>query len=268
MWELPSWQSYYGLKPTDWPRLRETVSDALADGPLTRAELGAAVTAQAAFRDLGFAFGEQAGTLLKPLAWQGVMSFGPPRDGHATFQRLDGNPRWAGVPDLDEAGRRAVEAYVRTYGPASADHLQYWLGSGLGAGGRRIRAWIAALGDRVATVDIEGEPLLLLAADVGDLSETVPTDAVRLLPAFDPWVLGPGTADVQIVPPARRTPVSRGARVVIVGGVVSGTWTLTDDLVEVAWFPQAGARPEEALTGEVARLAVILDRRPRLDPAG
>ena len=40
MWELPSWQSYYGLAPSDWPRLREVVRQALADGPLTLEGLG------------------------------------------------------------------------------------------------------------------------------------------------------------------------------------------------------------------------------------
>jgi hypothetical protein len=88
MWELPSWQKHYGLTPADWPALRKAVRDALADGPLTRDELGAAVTARPKFRHLGFAFGDGAGTLLKPLAWQGDMSFGPPRDGRTTFQRL------------------------------------------------------------------------------------------------------------------------------------------------------------------------------------
>jgi hypothetical protein len=122
MWELPSWQSFYGLKPADWPALREAVRDALADGPLTRAELGAAITARFRFRHLGFAFAEQSGTLLKPLAWQGDLSFGPPRAGHA-FQQLDHNPRWSGLPDLDEAGTRAVEAYFRAYGPATPDHV-------------------------------------------------------------------------------------------------------------------------------------------------
>lgn len=73
---------------------------------MTRDELGAAVTARPKFRHLGFAFAERSWTLLKPLTWQGDMSFGPPRDGQATFQRLDTNPRWAGVPDLDEAGIR------------------------------------------------------------------------------------------------------------------------------------------------------------------
>src|ERR671911_752147 len=34
MWELPSWQSYYRLTPSDWPRFREVVRAALADGPM------------------------------------------------------------------------------------------------------------------------------------------------------------------------------------------------------------------------------------------
>jgi hypothetical protein len=69
MWELPSWQSFYGLAPLDWPRLRQAVCEALADGPMTRDELGAAVTAKPRFRHLGSAFADGAGALLKPLAW-------------------------------------------------------------------------------------------------------------------------------------------------------------------------------------------------------
>src|SRR4029453_18248394 len=110
MWELPSWQRYYGLTPSDWPLLREAVREALLNGPMTRDELSAAVTARPQFRHLGPAF-----ISLKPFAWQGDLSFGPPREGHATFQRLDHNPRWAGVPDLDAAGLRAVEAYFQAY---------------------------------------------------------------------------------------------------------------------------------------------------------
>ena len=41
------------------------------------------------------------------------MSFGPPRDGRATFQRLDGNPRWAGVPDLGPRAQAAGLTYHR-----------------------------------------------------------------------------------------------------------------------------------------------------------
>src|SRR5689334_13421964 len=56
MWELPSWQSFYGLTPSDWPHLRETVREALAEGPMTRDELSAAVTARPQFQHLGPAF--------------------------------------------------------------------------------------------------------------------------------------------------------------------------------------------------------------------
>ncbi len=30
MWELPSWQDFYGLNPSGWPLFRETVREALA----------------------------------------------------------------------------------------------------------------------------------------------------------------------------------------------------------------------------------------------
>ena len=260
MWELPSWQSYYGLKPSDWPFLREAVREALADGPMTRDELGAAVTARHRFRHLGFAFADQARTLLKPLAWQGDMSFGPPRDGHPTFQRLDSNPRWAGLPDLDEAGTRAVEAYFRAYGPATPDHLRYWLGEGLGAGRKRIQSWMAGFGDRLAPVDVDGESTYVLREDLEELTAATATTATRLLPGYDQWVLGPGTADAHVVPPTRRTLVSRGAGIAVVGGVVSGTWSLTNDQVVIDWFAEAAPPARDAVAEEVSRLADILDR--------
>jgi hypothetical protein len=261
MWERPGWQEHFGLAPSDWPFLRDAVREALADGPRTRDELGEAVTARRRFRHLGFAFADQSWTLLKPLAWQGDMSFGPPRNGRATFQRLDSNPRWAGVPDLDEAGMRAVEAYFRAYGPATPAHVQYWLGEGLGAGRKRIQSWIAGLGDRLAAVEVDGGTTHILRDDLEELASATATTAIRLLPGYDQWVLGPGTADAHVVPRARRTLVTRGANIVVAGGVVSGTWAPTDDQVVVTWFAEAAQPAHEALAEEVSRLATILGRR-------
>jgi hypothetical protein len=163
------------------------------------------------------------------------------------------------VPDLEEAGPRAVEAYFRAYGPASGDNVHYWLGNGLGAGRKRIEAWITGFGDRLAAVDIDGEPGYVMGDDLEELAGTPHNDSVRLLPGFDQWLFGPGTADAHIVAPDKRTVVNRGANFVIVGGVVSGTWTLAHDSVAFVWF--AKKRPAaKALTEEVARLATILDR--------
>lgn len=195
-----------------------------------------------------------------PAHWYLLAWLSPPLSLPSAFQRLDSNPRWAGVPDLDEAGQRAVEAYFRAYGPATADHVYYWLGAGLGAGRKRIRSWIAGFGDRLAAVDIDGEPAYILREDLEDLAATPATRAVRLLPGFDQWVLGPGTADAHVVPPARRSLVSRQANIVIVGGVVSGTWSLTGDRVVTAWFAEVGPPPREELAEEVARLATVFDR--------
>ncbi len=258
MWERTSWQRFYGLEPSQWPRFREVVREALADGPRTQAELGSVVTLQPDYRHLGFAFEDDAINLLKALAWQGDICFGPSRGGRATFQRLDRDPRWAGVPELDEAGPRAVEAYFRSYGPATPRHVHYWLGDGLGAGRRRIQTWIDGLGDRLVEVDVEGELVQIMREDLEDLSGTPPTTAVRLLPGYDQWVLGPGTADEHVVPPARRALVSRQANLVIAGGVVSGTWSLQKQRVSIAWFSEAGPPPAEALLDEIARLGRIL----------
>src|SRR5207237_7210100 len=93
-WELPSWVEHYQLEPSEWPDFRAAVRDALADGPLTVAELGEVVTGHRAYRHLRSVFDEGAGTLVKPLTWQGDMSIGPPRNGRLTFQRLDTNRRW------------------------------------------------------------------------------------------------------------------------------------------------------------------------------
>lgn len=259
-WELPSWQKHYGLRPADWPAFRGTVRAALAEGPLTVAELGAAVTGKAAYRHLRPVFDEGAWTLIKPLTWQGDMSFGPPREGRPTFQRLDDNPHWAGVWDLDEAGLHAIRSYLRSYGPATPDRIHHWLGDGLSAGRKRLDSWLATLRDRLAEVDVEGETAYVLVDDVDELRATRPSHAVRLLPGHDQWVLGPGTADAHVVPPARRTPVTRKANLVVAGGVVSGTWSSRADEVSVTWFGESGQPPRTALEEEVARLGTLLGR--------
>lgn len=257
-WERPSWVEYYGLTPKDWPHFRSAVREALDDGPSTLAELGDAVTRHRAYRHLKPGFDDGAGTLIKPLTWLGDMSFGPPRDGRATFQHLDANPRWRGIPELDDAGRHAIEAYLRTYGPATLDHVHYWLGSGLSAGRRRIDGWWSGLGDRRVAVDIDGTTAHVMRDDLGALEAASASEAVRFLPGHDQWVIGPGTKDVHVTPPARRDLMTRKANPVVVGGVVRGTWARQGDDLTVAWLDDR-PRPDGPIKQEAERLAAILD---------
>ena len=259
-WELPSWQQYYELTAADWPAFRESVREALDEGPLTMAELGVAVTRNAAYRHLRPVFDDGADTLIKPLTWQGDMSFGPRRDGQPTFQRLADNPRWAGIWDLGEAGPHAIRSYLRSYGPATPDHIHYWLGNGLSAGRKRVQRWLGELSDQLVALDVEGENTYVLCEDVDALMATGSTDAVRLLPGHDQWVMGPGTSDVHVVPPAHRGLVTRKANLVVAGGVVRGTWLAKGGDVEVTWFEGQGAPPRDALDEQVDRLATITGR--------
>ncbi|GAA4729545.1 hypothetical protein GCM10025782_30650 [Pedococcus ginsenosidimutans] len=258
-WERKSWVDHYGLTRQAWPAFREVVRDALSDGPVTMAELGAAVTSRQAYRHLRPVFDEGAGTLLKPLSWQGDLGFGPPRDGRPTFQRLDAGPRWTGIPDLDDAGRHAVEAYLRTYGPATREHVHHWLGNGLSAGRRRIDGWLDSLRERLVPVDVQGTTALVLEADVEDLVATQPSREVRLLPGHDQWVMGPGTKDEQVTPASRRELVTRKANPVIVGGVVRATWRVRGGEVVVSGLDDDV--PRQALEQEVTRISVMLGRR-------
>ena len=105
---------------------------------------------------------------------------------------------------------------------------------------------------------IDGEDLLLFGDDVDDLISTAVPPTVRLLPAADPWVMGPGTADPHVVPLAHRQTVTRGANLVLACGVVAGTWTRKGDTLTVAWLEGADPPDLNLLGEEVARLAAVL----------
>ena len=101
--------------------------------------------------------------------------------------------------------------------------------------------------------------------DVDDLAAARPSNQLRLLGGFDQWVLGPGTDDGRVVPAKRRSAVSKTAGwiapVVVVGGVVSGTWEMNKDEAVVSWFKEAGKPPAKAIEGEVKRLSGLFDRK-------
>lgn len=265
-WELKSWVDHYRLTPQDWPDFRAAVREALSDGPLTVTELGDALTRHTAYAHLRTVFDEGAWTLMKPLSWQGDLSLGPLRNGQLTFQRLDRNPRWAGIPDLDDAGPRAVAAYFRSYGPATIDRVHYWLGNGLSAGRRRLDRWIASLGDALVPVDVDGTTAYVMREDVESLTAATPSDAVRLLPGHDQWVMGAGTKDVHVIAPHLREAMTRKANPVMVGGVVRGTWARKRDELVVTW--PDGAAPTAAIEQEAARLGDLLGTELRVTTEG
>jgi hypothetical protein len=269
-WERPAWQRWFGMDPSTMERFREVVREALDGRALTREEIIDVVVTKPGMDHLGDRLRSGWGSLFKPLAWQGDLCHGPPAGNRVTFVRPDqASRRWAGVPDIEVAGPRALVAYLDAYGPATTTGFRRW-SHGL-VPPRRVKAWVAELGDRLAAVDLEGETAYVPAEHLEDLMATRRSTSVRLLGGFDQWVLGPGTDDGHVTPAARRGAVSRTAGwiapVVVSGGVVSGTWEQDGGTVRVAWFGEAGAPPRAKLAAEVKRLGRIADRPLRLEVA-
>jgi len=267
-WERPAWARYFGLTPQRIELLRRSVRDVLDGKVLTREQLVAEVTARRGLADVGEALRSSWGTVFKPLAWQGDLCFGPGQGNRATFMLPEAaSPRWAGLPAPEDGAPIAVAIYLGAHGPASLDAFGHWVAGGW-FGKRRLRSMLEVVGDGLAEVDVEGERLYVLAEHLDELASTKPTNAVRLLGGFDQWVLGPGTADGHVTPPARRAAVSRQSGwispVVVVGGVVSGTWEIDRDDLRVRWFGEAGRIPRSALAEQSERVAGLLDRDLRL----
>lgn len=258
VWETRRYQQQGRFSLDDWEPFREAMRDTLATGPATRDEIGAHLARIPALRHLAIgATGAGSDSLYKPLHWWGDICFGPTRAGQATFRLLGDDPRWPGLPDLDEAGRSAVALYLGAYGPATRQNLAYWLSEGLSVPRQRLLRWVADLGEEVTEVSVDGVEAYALTADLEEMNTAEPSDTVRLLPGFDPWVMGPGTADARIVAAGRRALATRGANLVVWRGVVSGTWRVQGREVAVSWFDEAGSMPAVALEDEVRRLASI-----------
>lgn len=272
-WEKGSWVKAFGVAPDEMVELTEAVAEILDDQVLTREDLVAELGTRLDRPDLEAELRSGWGAVFKPVAWQGVLCHGPASGNRVTFARPDRLlPGWTGLPEPEEAARAVVPAYLRAYGPATIERFDAWLTRGTSRKGM-LRSWFAVLGDDLVTVDVEGTSAYLLAEDVDELAGTAPTAAVRLLPAFDQYVLGPGTAATEILASERRAEVSRAAGwispVVIAAGRVAGVWDRDGREIDVRLFDDAdggdgnGGPPAGALDAAIERMRDVVSA---LDP--
>jgi hypothetical protein len=248
-WERASWQKAFGATPADLEAIATAASDALSGGAaLSREELTAEIVDRTGSAHLAEVLGSGWGTLLKPLAWWKVLCFGPPRANRVTF--VSG----AWLPEAPDPAATVLRAFLGAHGPTTPELFdKVWLSRGV-TRKALLKSWFTELGDELDEVDVEGERRVTLAEHVAELAATPPSRAVRLLGAFDAYVLGAGTRAIEIIPAERRAAVSRSggwiSPVVLRGGRAVGTW---DDEETTLWDDA----PPEALAAERARLAEI-----------
>ena len=266
-WDDPggAWLRGFELTKKQYETLLEVVPRALGARPRTREQLAAKV-GELAGRKLGERLLEGWGSLLKPSARRGELAFGPNRGRNVTFVRPD---RWLGrMPRIEEEEARAelVRRYLRAYGPATADDLGRWLGF-RGAAPKRL---LRAIEDEL----VEVEAGWLLAADLAELRKAAAPRSVRLLPAFDPYVVGFRPRDLLVDPEHAARIFRRQAwfsPVVLVGGRAVGIWERERRgsrlEVRIEPFAPLSAATRKALADEADRLGEFLDAPAELSVA-
>ena len=271
-WTKPSWSRHFGATPEEVEQLTESVADLLHGQVLSRDELVSELVQDKRFKGMEEQLRSGWGALLKPLAWQGALCYGPSPSSKATFTHPASLLKnWNGLPDPAEAAPAVIMRYLSAYGPATPETFDAWLSRNSNKKST-LRSWFASLGEQIVEVRVEGETRYLLAEHEDELAATRPSRATHLLGAFDQFVLGPGTKDTHMLAHEHRPLVSKAAGwiapVLTQGGRITGVWEMDDGNLVVTPFPGEQAPPSQVLEDAAARLTAVhgsVKVTPRVD---
>ncbi len=208
-----------GLEADDYARAERIVRKALAAGPLSRAEVFAAMLAA------GLDPAGNRGThLIVAIALRGVVHWGPTMahaSGSASQQLLrlnDDLPAQAPVPEHRDA--EMYRRYLRGHGPATPEDFAWWSGFTL----TQARAAAAVIVDDIE-VDEEGRHSLRAPAEGVVAGKPEP---IQLLPSFDEYFLSYRDRALTCAPEfvSAIGPTKNGlvAPIMVRDGVIIATW--------------------------------------------
>ncbi|MFI2485627.1 winged helix DNA-binding domain-containing protein [Promicromonospora kroppenstedtii] len=246
---MASTERSYGFDHAALPRRHDVVVDALADGPLTRKEIGAALAeAEGAPLDAW-----HLGQLMMHAELDLIVASGPMRGKQATYRLLPEQRPW----DEDAARAHLARVYVRGHGPCRAEDVAWW-------GTLTKTAARAAVADAGLTPhEIAG---LTLWTD-GDLPGPAPAGTVRLLSVYDEFFCH----DFKSWPSLTRDGMpSRWlyTGLVVVDGMIAGGWSrvLKAQTVEltVELMDEPSAAVWSALEAEAGRYGAFCGLEPTL----
>jgi len=156
---------------------------------------------------------------------QGIVCLGPDRDdGEPTYVLLDDWVPRAPMPSRETALAELARRYFAAFGPATVGDLSAWSGLPMG------EARSAASGARAALAEVvvHGQLAFVLERRLR-WKETFVESDVRLLPAFDTYLLGFRRRDLA-VPPSLQQRLQRGGGwlhpSIVVNGRAVAAWSL------------------------------------------
>lgn len=245
-----SWLRGFGLTEEEMRHILAAVPQALRGNLLTREELAAAVSPKVA---------TSWGSLLKPSAFRGELCFGPNLGQKVRFTHPETWLELGPPVDPADAALEITRRYLAAYGPATRADYAHWWGRISPAQAGKL---IAALGDEVTSVDVEGVAHWMPAADF----DVAPVKTVRLLPAFDPYVINASPHAERLLPaPELRGRIYRPqgwlSPVLLVGGLLLGVWRTerkgTRVVVGIEPFTTLPAWARKAAEAESERVAAF-----------
>ncbi len=258
----PSWLRAFAMTEDELETLIDAVGRALRDRELTRAELAREVVRITGSAALGDKLGESWGAYLKPASFRGQLCFAPPAGQNVRFTHPATWIAGLGTVDPADALNELTRRYLSAYGPAAREDLGRWWAVSPAHAGRRI----AALGDDAVELSVGERRGFMLAADAALAAELDAPAGVRLLPAFDPYVVGSVRTDTDVLAAEQRARVHRPqgwiSPVLLVGGRMAGVWRHERRsgrlAVEIEPFAELDGAARAAAEAEAARLAGFL----------
>jgi hypothetical protein len=257
----PAWLRGFGITAEQRDALIETMGSALDDRILTREELAEAVVRESGREDLRELVRGSWGPFIKPPAFQGKLCFGPNAGRNVCFTSP---ATWVGVePDPDGPASLVaiVDRYLAAYGPVTTKEFAAWWAT-------TNPVAKACFGDLdLVEVDREGVTAFARRADAEALAAAEPDDTVRLLPAFDQYVVGALNHIALLLPdPELRPLVSRTAGwispTIVVDGLIAGVWRHERKgrrlEVTLGPFGRPEAAHKRAAEAEAERMAGVL----------
>jgi hypothetical protein len=273
LWEKGVWLRAFGVTRKELARLLDAVGEALDGRMLTREELAAEVAKLTGSPKLGDKLRESWGALLKPAAALGLVCFAPNQGQQVRFTRPD---TWLGgwkEHDPDEALLEVFRRFLAASGPVTREDVARWWGVPSAA---QVQKRIEGLGEEVTVVDVDGASAYLLAADLPGLAGAAPSRSVRLLPAFDQYVITATKQAEHLTPGPFKARIYRPqgwlSPVLLVGGRMDGVWRQEAKgrrlKLTIEPFGKLPAWARRAAEGEAERLAAWNDAELELDWAG
>lgn len=268
-----SWQKYYGVSLDELEAIIEGVRVTLTDSGMTREQFASAIVDKTGNPKLRELLLSGWGVLLKPVAFQGYLCFGPSQGQNVTFVQPQ---HWIGEwqpLDSTQALKEFARRFLNTYGPATIDEFARWVGLEPSDAKRVFKS----LADEIEEVEVEGWKAWMLTT--GSLEKINAVDShptVRLLPNFDLYTLAVARHSQYVLPEQHKGRVYRPqgwiSPVVLVDGRIEGVWKYEKKRsqidVQVEMFAHPTSTVKEGIEAEAERLGEFLGGEVHLSISG